>query len=191
MKFPPDVIREAIVNAVAHRDYAHQGAIQVSVFADRMEVWNPGELLAPLTLEQLRKPHRSLTRNARVCEALYLAGYIEKYGTGTLMMIQESIEHALPEPDFDQPPGEFVTTLWRDWLTAHVLAGMSLNDRQNKIIPHLKMSRQITNAEYRQITGATERTSARDLDDMVKKGLLTKTAKTGRGTAYRLVQNQP
>ncbi|QKE39158.1 DUF4062 domain-containing protein [Ferrovum myxofaciens] len=190
-EIPPDVIREAIVNAVAHRDYAHQGAIQVSVFADRMEVWNPGELLAPLTLEQLRKPHRSLTRNARVCEALYLAGYIEKYGTGTLMMIQESIEHALPEPDFDQPPGEFVTTLWRDWLTAHVLAGMSLNDRQNKIIPHLKMSRQITNAEYRQITGATERTSARDLDDMVKKGLLTKTAKTGRGTAYRLVQNQP
>lgn len=190
-EIPPDVIREAIVNAVAHRDYAHQGAIQVSVFTDRMEVWNPGELLAPLTLEQLRKPHRSLTRNARVCEALYLAGYIEKYGTGTLMMIQESIEHALPEPDFDQPPGEFVTTLWRDWLTAHVLAGMSLNDRQNKIIPHLKMSRQITNAEYRQITGATERTSARDLDDMVKKGLLTKTAKTGRGTAYRLVQNQP
>lgn len=187
-ELPPDVIREAIVNAVAHRDYAHQGAIQVSVFADRLEVWNPGELLAPLTLEQLRKPHRSLTRNARVCEALYLAGYIEKYGTGTLMMIQESIEHALPEPDFGQQPGEFVTTLWRDWLTAQVLAGLNLNDRQNAVIPHLKISRQITNAEYRQLTGATDRTAARDLEDLVNKGLLTKTAKTGRSTAYRLVQ---
>jgi predicted HTH transcriptional regulator len=187
-ELPPDVIREAIVNAVAHRDYAHQGAIQVSVFADRLEVWNPGELLAPLTLEQLRKPHRSLTRNARVCEALYLAGYIEKYGTGTLMMIQESVEHALPEPDFGQQPGEFVTTLWRDWLTAYVLAGLNLNDRQHTVISHLKISRQITNAEYRQLTGATDRTAARDLEDLVSKGLLMKTAKTGRSTAYRLVQ---
>jgi ATP-dependent DNA helicase RecG len=186
-ELPPDVIREAIVNAVAHRDYAHPGAIQVSVFVDRLEVWNPGELLAPLTLEQLRKPHRSLTRNARVCEALYLAGYIEKYGTGTLMMIQECVGHALPEPDFDQQPGEFVTILWRDWLTAHLLAGLNLNDRQNAVIPHLKISRQITNAEYRQLTGATERTAARDLEDLVSKGLLMKTAKTGRGTAYRLI----
>lgn len=187
-ELPPEVIREAIVNAVAHRDYASQGAIQVSIFADRLEVWNPGELLAPLTLEQLRKPHRSLTRNARVCEALYLAGYIEKYGTGTLMMIQESIEHALPEPDFDQQPGEFATTLWRDWFTAHVLAGLNLNDRQNAVIPQLKISRQITNAEYRQLTGATDRTAARDLEELVRKGLLMKTAKTGRSTAYRLVR---
>lgn len=187
-ELPPDVIREAIVNAVAHREYTHQGAIQVSVFADRLEVWNPGELIAPLTLGQLRKPHRSITRNARVCEALYLAGYIEKFGTGTLMMIQESIEHSLPEPDFDQQPGEFVTIIWRDWLTAHVLAGLNLNDRQHAVIHHLKISRQITNAEYRQLTGTTDRTAARDLDDLVNKGLLIKTAKTGRGTAYRLVQ---
>jgi len=187
-ELPPDVVREAIVNAVAHRDYAAQGAIQVSVFSDRVEVWNPGELLAPLTLEQLRQPHRSVTRNARVCEALYLAGYIEKYGTGTLMMIRESVEHALPEPDFGQRPGEFSATLWRDWLTASVLAGLDLNDRQKKVIPHLKISRQITNAEYRQLTGATDRTAARDLEDLVNKGLLMKTAKTGRGAAYRLAQ---
>lgn len=187
-ELPPDVIREAIVNAVAHREYAHQGAIQVSVFADRLEVWNPGELIAPLTLAQLRKPHRSLTRNARVCETLYLAGYIEKYGTGTLMMIQESVEYSLPEPDFDQQPGEFVTIIWRDWLTAHVLADLNLNERQRIVIQHLKISRQITNAEYRQLTGVTDRTAARDLEDLVSKGLLMKTAKTGRGTAYRLVQ---
>ena len=188
-ELPPDVIREAIVNAVAHREYSQQGAIQVSVFADRLEVWNPGELLAPLTLEQLRKPHRSLTRNARICEALYLAGYIEKYGTGTLMMIKESVEHSLPEPDFDQQPGEFAATVWRDWLTAHLLASLNLNDRQQAVISHLKIHRQITNAEYRQLTGTTDRTAARDLEVMVSKGLLSKTAKTGRGTAYRLGQN--
>ena len=182
----PEVIREAVVNAIAHRDYTQPGAVQISVFTDRLEVWNPGELLPPMTLEQLHKPHRSVTRNSRVCEALYLAGYIEKYGTGTLMMIQESIGHALPEPDFTQATGEFIVTLWRDWLTESALTGMNLNDRQTAVIPHLKISRQLTNADYRQLTGATERTAVRDLNDLVNKGLLVKTAKTGRGAAYRL-----
>ena len=86
-EIPPDVVREAIVNAVAHRDYALAGAVQVSVFADRVEVWNPGVLPPPLTLQRLREPHGSVARNAGICEALFLARYIEKYGTGTLMMI--------------------------------------------------------------------------------------------------------
>lgn len=190
-ELPPEAVREAVVNAVAHRDYTQPGAIQVSVFADRVEIWNPGELLPPLTPEKLRKPHRSITRNTRVCDALYLAGYIEKYGTGTLMMIQQIVEHALPEPDFTQGPGEFVVTLWRDWLTESALMGLRLSDRQLMAIPYLKISRLITNAEYRQVTGVTERTAGRDLDDMVQKGVLVKTARTGRGTAYRLAPNRP
>jgi ATP-dependent DNA helicase RecG len=67
------VVREAIVNAVAHRDYASAASVQVSVFADRVEVWNPGMLPPPLTPERLREPHSSLPRNARICEALFLA----------------------------------------------------------------------------------------------------------------------
>ncbi len=185
-ELPPAVVREAVVNAIAHRDYTQPGAIQISVFADRLEFWNPVELLPPLTLEKLRKPHRSVTRNARVSEALYLSGNIEKFGTGTLMMIQESVGHALPEPEFAAGSGEFAVTLWRDWLTESLLARLKLNDRQNTVIPHLKISRQVTNAEYRQLTGAAERTATRDLEDLVTRGLLVRTAKTGRGTAYRL-----
>jgi len=183
---PPDVITEAIVNAVAHRDYSQAGAVQVSVFADRIEVWSPGEMPPPLTLEQLRKPHRSSPRNSRIAEALYLAGYIEKYGTGTLMMIQESIAHALPEPDFKQHPGDFIATIWRDWLTERFVAGLILNERQSKVIPHLKISRRITNSEYRALTGAIVRTATRDLDGMVGKGVLQKSG-SGRASAYLLV----
>ena len=65
-EIPPAVIREAIVNAVAHRDYTSAAAVQVSVFADRVEVWNPGELIPPLTPERLRHPHSSIARNPRV-----------------------------------------------------------------------------------------------------------------------------
>jgi predicted HTH transcriptional regulator len=171
-EIPPDVIREAIVNAVAHRDYASAGAVQVSVFANRVEVWNPGTLPAPLTPESLRHPHGSIARNHRICEALFLARYIEKYGTGTLMMIRESLAHALPEPDFTQRGGEFTTTLWREWLTDKVLAGFNLNERQLKAIICLKSKSRITNLEYQQITGAARKTAARDLGGLVEKGIV-------------------
>ena len=183
---PPDVIREAIVNAAAHRDYASTGAVQVSVFADRIEVWNPGTLLSPLTPEQLRRPHRSLARNARICEALFLTRYVEKYGTGTLMMIRESIEHALPEPDFDQREGEFSATLWRNWLTEKVMVGLGLNDRQQRAVTHLKIAGTIGNSEYQAILGVSKRTAHRELADLVAKGVVDRVGTTGKGTVYVL-----
>jgi ATP-dependent DNA helicase RecG len=184
-ELPPDVIREAIVNALAHRDYAAAAAVQVSVFADRIEVRNPGRLAPPLTPEHLRHPHSSILRNHRVCEALFLARYIEKFGTGTLMMIRESVAHALPEPDFAVTEGEFVTTLWRDWLTERVLAGLGLNERQTQAVAHIKRHGRITNAGYQQTVKTTRKTAARDLDDLVVKGVLQRAGEK-RGSHYVL-----
>lgn len=189
-EIPPAVVREAIVNAVAHRDYASAAAVQVSVFADRVEVWNPGELPAELTPDRLREPHGSVARNPRLCEALFLTRYIEKYGTGTLMMIRESVEHGLPEPDFEQRGGEFVVTVWRDWLTDEVVARLALNERQMKAVTHLKTAGRITNSEYQRLTGAIPRTAARDLRDMERKGAVRKVGTTGRSAYYTLGRKQ-
>lgn len=76
-EIPPDAVREAIVNAVAHRDYSSGSGVQVSVFADRVEVWNPGALPPGLTPARLRAPHGSVPRNHRICEAFFLDRYIE------------------------------------------------------------------------------------------------------------------
>mgnify|MGYP000898612012 CR=1 FL=1 len=187
-EIPPDVVREAVVNAVAHRDYALAGAVQVSVFADRVEVWNPGVLSPPLTLERLREPHGSVPRNARICEALFLARYIEKSGTGTLMMIHESVEHSLPEPEFAQRAGGFSVTVWRDWLTERVVATLGLNQRQRRALTHLKAARRITNQDYQEITGAITKTATRDLADMVAEGVVARIGKTGRGAYYVLAR---
>lgn len=189
-EIPPDVIREAIVNAIAHRDYASGGAVQVSVFADRVEVWNPGVLTAPLTIESLRQPHGSIARNHRLCEALFLAGYIEKYGTGTLMMIRESLAHNLPEPDFAQRGGEFTTTMWRDWLSDEIMEKMNLNERQKKAVAYLKQHESITNNEYQNMTGAIARTAARDLNKLVSTGLIKQIGTTGRKAHYILNEKQ-
>jgi ATP-dependent DNA helicase RecG len=184
-EIPPDVIREAIVNAIAHRDYTSAAAVQVSVFADRVEIWNPGMLPPPLTPERLREPHRSIAHNPRIAEALFLARYIEKYGTGTLMMIRESAAHSLPEPDFEQRGGEFVTTVWRDWLTASVLDKLGLSERQVQAVAHIKRHGRITNADYQQLVRTTRKTATRDLDVLVVKGVFQRVGEK-RGSHYVL-----
>ena len=111
-EIPRAVIAEAIVNAVAHRDYTSNGSVQVMLFRNRLEIWNPGQLPHNLTLEKLRQPHSSFPVNPLIAEPLYLAGYIERLGTGIPDMIEQSIKAGLKEPDFEQED-VFKTIIWR------------------------------------------------------------------------------
>jgi predicted HTH transcriptional regulator len=111
-EMPPEVVREAIVNAVTHRDYTSNGSVQVMLFANRLEVWNPGTLPPSLTLEKLRHPHGSVPGNPLLAEPLYLTKYIERMGTGTGDMITRCRNAGLPEPEFTLTDG-FVITLRR------------------------------------------------------------------------------
>ena len=104
---PKEVVTEAIVNAVAHRDYTDNSSVQVMLFADRLEIMNSGRLPPPLTVESLRVAHQSL-----LAESMYLLRYIEKMGTGTVDMFRRCAEAGLPEPEFDVSAG-FLTRIWR------------------------------------------------------------------------------
>lgn len=112
-ELPQEVVREAITNAVAHRDYISNASVQIMLFADRLEIWNPGSLPAGLTLEKLRHPHASAPHNPLLAEPLYLTKYIERMGTGTGDMIARCIAAGLPEPRFRLDGGCFVLTLYR------------------------------------------------------------------------------
>ena len=91
------MVAEAIVNAVAHRDYASNGSVQVMLFADRLEVWNPGGLPPSLTLAKLRLPHGSVPANPLLAEPLYLTQYIERMGTGTrARSVQAPVAYEIP-----------------------------------------------------------------------------------------------
>jgi len=87
-ELPPDAVGEAIINALAHRDYHSNASVEVRLFSDRLEVWNPGALPWTLTVEDLRSDHASIPHNPLLAESLYLAAYIEKLGTGTQRMIE-------------------------------------------------------------------------------------------------------
>jgi len=185
-EIPRPVIVEAIVNAVAHRNYDHNGFVQVIVFADRIEVWNPGELPPGLTPDLLRLPHGPIPRNPLIAEPLFRIKYAEKVGTGTTDMIADCRAAGLPEPDFEQRGPHFVVTLWRDWLTPEVIATLNLNDRQQRALIHLKTAGRIGNTEYQKLLGVAKRTAHRDLAELVAKGILKKLGTTGKGTSYVL-----
>ena len=111
-EIPVEVVAEAIVNAVVHRDYASNASVQVMLFADRLEVWNPGRLSPKLTLQKLREPHESYPGNPLLAHPMYLAKFIERLGTGTVDMIERCVEAGLPEPEFESS-SNFVVRIWR------------------------------------------------------------------------------
>jgi ATP-dependent DNA helicase RecG len=99
-EYPLRALEEVLNNALAHRDYFSNAEIQMSIYDDRIEVWNPGELPKPLTLEDLRKKHKSIPRNKLLADKLFLIKFIEQWGKGTNRIIDEMIQNNLTEPLF-------------------------------------------------------------------------------------------
>ena len=113
--FPLDAVREAVVNAVAHRDYAREGTdIEVSLYSDRMEVISPGRLPNGVTVEKMREGVVRVARNELLKEILRDYGYIEHYGMGVRNRIIESMRHHNgTEPDLVEEDDRFIVRLWK------------------------------------------------------------------------------
>ncbi|MFH0924408.1 MAG: ATP-binding protein [bacterium] len=184
-EIPKSVLREAVVNAVAHRDYSSNASIQVMLFPDRLEIWNPGSLPEGITPETLRIPHASIPRNPLISDPLFLAHYIERAGTGTLDMIATCHKVGLPEPVFEQRGNQFVLTIWRNWLTESVLVKLDLNDRQSEAIKYVKEHGEISRKVYVSLFSISPRQALSDLTDLVEKRVFILCGK-GRATRYKL-----
>ena len=111
-EIPRAVVAEAIVNAIVHRNYQSKGSVQLMLFSNRVEISNPGGLPPELTLDKLRTDHASYPKNPHLAEAMYQAGYIERFGTGTGEIFRLCKEAGLLEPVFDLGEG-FKVTIWR------------------------------------------------------------------------------
>ena len=112
-EFPRDAIREAIVNAVCHRDYTSNACVQVMLFRDRLEIINPGPLPHGISVEGLYRTHDSVPRNSLIARAMSWTSYVEKSGSGTGVIIDKCTEHGLARPEFDPTSGFFKTIIWR------------------------------------------------------------------------------
>ena len=111
-EIPKEIVSEAIVNAIVHRDYTQNGSVQVMLFRDRLEILNPGALPLGWSPEKLKKPHTSVPFNPLLAEPMYLKGYIERMGTGTADIVRIANQNNLQEPVFEQTE-DFKTIIYR------------------------------------------------------------------------------
>jgi len=185
-EYPVSAVREALVNAVAHRDYRLRGRrIEVRMFSDRMEITSPGGLPGFITVDNIVDEHFS--RNPRIVSGLYQWGYIEELGLGVDLMIDEMVRAGHPPPRFKDTPYSFSVTLYNvlerepqpDW------AGR-VSERQAKALAYVEKRGRITNREYQDLCpGLSAETLRLDLVELVDQGLLLKVG-AKRGTYYIL-----
>lgn len=182
-EYPLEALREAVTNAIVHRNYFSSGNVQVRVFDDRLEIWNPGTLPEGITVEDLKGKHESKPQNPLIARLFFLIKYIEQWGTGTNRMVRLCKENNLPEPEFEDTGNSFVVTLRKSKLTQRYLQTLDLNERQKNAIEYVAKNESISNKEYRDLNEVTRETAKRDLADLVDKGVLEQKGK-GRATHY-------
>jgi len=193
--YPIPAIREALLNALTHRDYFNiANFIVIKVYDDHIWFSNPGGLPEGITIGQLKKPHQSYLRNPLIAKVFYLAGFIEQYGSGTVRMVNWMKEAALPEPEYKEEMSGFSVYFHKDIYTEEYLRKKGLNERQVKAVMYVKEKGKITNREYRGMFGITDRMALIDITELCSKGIFEKVGITGRKTEYILAsetRNKP
>ena len=191
-EYPLDALREAIINALIHRDYTTIADVQIRVDEDQIRIWNPGGLPPDITLANLlQEPHASHPRNPFLARTFFFAGLVESWGTGITRMRQLCRDQGLPEPQFQEETGGFAVVFSKDLYTEERLSALGLNARQLQAILQVKRTRRdLTNTDYQAIAGVSKRTATRDLEDLAIRGLLIRLGQTGKGTRYQLKGSQ-
>ncbi|NCO96954.1 MAG: DeoR family transcriptional regulator [Candidatus Aenigmarchaeota archaeon] len=187
-EYPPDAIREAIANAVVHRDYESPSKVQVRIFNDRIEIWNPGRLPMGWTVERLKQKHESIPRNPLLFKQLFWVKYVEDVGGGTLDIIRSCKEWGLPEPEFEFTGTSLIVTFRLSKLTKDRLEALGLNERGKKVIEYLKEHRKITTKKYSEIFGVTMRMARNDLKELIEKKIVIKRGVSDKKTYYSLAE---
>lgn len=185
-EYPPLAIREILLNALVHRTYIH-APIQISIYKDKMMVWNEGALPSGLTIEDLKKKHPSLPKNPLIAEVCFKGGLIEAWGRGIPKIIEECKKWQLPEPQIELLGGGIAITLYKNRYTQEYLDSLDLSDRQRRAMNYVREHGQITNSIYQELNNITDRTARRDIHELVELyGLLEKKGTT-KGAYYCLV----
>lgn len=137
-EYPKEAIREAVINAICHRNYEDTGNVQIRIFDNRLEIWNPGTLPEGITIDSLKGDHRSRPRNELIARCFYLIKYIEQWGTGTNRMINSCKNAGLREPSFEIKDNDFIVTFYKNiGQTKAVELPAKLNNTQKKLVRYI------------------------------------------------------
>lgn len=190
-EYPKEAVREALHNAIAHKDYASAPPIQISVYKDKIMIWNFGQLPENWTMEKLTtSKHPSMPYNPDIANAFFRIGYIEAWGRGFSKMTNQCLSVGLPEPLYYYDMSGYWVVFRKDIYNSEYLQTLGLNDRQVKAVLFAKENGKITNSKYQEINDIKKSVSATELQDLTDRGVLEKVGSTGRGTKYILPEKQ-
>ncbi len=181
--FPPKAFREALLKAIAHKDYSSTTPIQISVYDNKMITWNKGELPENWTVEKLKEKHPSVPYNPKISNALFRSGYIEVWGRGTINMIKECANRNLPLPAYKYDFSGFIVEFQK--YTLKILNEAGLNESLSNIILYVQENGKISNTDVQKICNVSKRTASRYLSELEDE-YLQKQGDTGKGTYYSL-----
>lgn len=171
-EYPREAIREALLNAIAHKDYSGGAPIQIKVYKDRILIWNDGQLPENWTVNNLLKKHASKPYNPDIANTLFRSGYIESWGRGIEKMMNYCLEAGIPAPTYFFEASDFLVEFRKDIYNEENLMSLGLNKRQVKAMLYTKEKGKITNSDYQELNAISKSTSTRDLSNLVDKGLI-------------------
>lgn len=186
LEYPEPALREAVLNAIVHKDYTGT-SIQLSVYDDKLILWNPGSLPEDLSIDMLRGKHPSRPRNKNIAEMFFKAGYIEAWGRGISKIMDACRAAGIPEPTIEEYAGGIQITFLKDIYTEEYLRKLNLNERQIKAVLYVKEYKSITNAKYQEVNSVSKATATRDLQDLLGKEILKNKGSKGAGAEYLLI----
>lgn len=180
-ELPTEAVREAIVNAVAHRNYLDRACVQVAVYDDRVEITSPGMLYGSLTIEQIRKGGSKI-RNRCIAEVFSRMHIIENWGTGIKRMIESCKEYGIREPELLEIGDSFRVNLYRPSYEGKVPQSSpksspigslkELNPTQQSIIDMILNNPKVTQAMMAQQLNITIRAVKKNIEGLTKRGIL-------------------
>jgi ATP-dependent DNA helicase RecG len=194
-EYPTFAWQEAVVNAVAHRDYAIQGqTVEIWLYSDRLVVLSPGSLLPEVAIEELREGQSAhASRNPRIARVLADLGVMRDQGEGIPRMFDEMQISFLRVPEVDVVSGRFSVVLHNEpifgtadprW--SQMVRGLPLAVSQKRALAGL-VDRDFANADYTKLNATDRDTAYRELQDLVARGFLETTG-AGAGTRYHVVR---
>lgn len=188
--YPPPALREALANAICHRDYGvGGGSVAVAIYDDRLEIVSAGSLHFGLTADALFKPHESLPWNPLIARVFYRCGIIEAWGRGTIKMVEQMRLAGLPAPEIEEVGGGVVVRFHSARRATSLQVGRQISERQSALLALLATSTPgLVLREIRSLLSlqATERQLRRDLEILRTAGLIVASGH-GRGARWRVV----
>lgn len=182
--YPKEAIREALLNAIIHRDYSFSGSIIINIYSDKMEIISLGGLVSGISLEAIMAG-ASQPRNEKLAALFYRMELIEAYGTG-ISKISTAYKDCETKPTFKSVDGAFIVTLPNMNFQHNVtISNPQSNDTYNKIVSFINENEKITRKQIEKLCDIKLTRANSIVKDMLELDIIEKKG-NGKSTYYVL-----